>query len=308
MVWLSGMLPYEQASEVFSRIGRRLIPAVSLWRQTREYGRVLQEHLVRQQEMVSLERVKLPGAFQDHHQRKGIGMDGGMVNIRGEGWKEIKVGAVFDVEIRLEYDRQSQELLEQPHGVNVEYSAVLGSPDALSPALWRLAVQRQIPLAAETSVTADGAEWIWNLAADLFPDSVQIVDWYHACDHLADAAAALYPDDPNAAQRWLKQRKDDLFLGHVRPVTDPLDNAGLSDHSHYFHTHQHRMLYHEFHENGFPIGSGTTESGIKQFKSRLTGSGMRWSRQAAQHMLIIRAAVLGGSFDALWNSACFATN
>jgi hypothetical protein len=74
------------------------------------------------------------------------------------------------------------------------------------------------------------------------------------------------------------------------------------------------MQYQEFHEDGYPIGSGTTESGInpgtgvKQFKSRLTASGMRWSRQAAKHMLIIRAAVLSNTFDALWASAHFATN
>jgi hypothetical protein len=150
------------------------------------------------------------------------------------------------------------------------------------------------------------------LAADLFPDSVQIVDWYHACQHLA--ATALYPNDPDRAQGWLKQRKDALFLGHVHTITRPLDAAGLAEHSRYFHTHQRRMVYHEFHENGFPIGSGTTESGInpgtgvKQFKSRLTGSGMRWSRPAAQRMLILRAAVLGDSFDALWVDAHFATN
>jgi len=60
------------------------------------------------------------------------------------------------------------------------------------------------------------------------------------------------------------------------------------------------MQYQEFHEQGYPIGSGTVESGIKQFKTRLSGPGMRWSRSAAQQMLIIRAAVLDDSFDTLW--------
>jgi hypothetical protein len=66
--------------------------------------------------------------------------------------------------------------------------------------------------------------------------------------------------------------------------------------------------YQEFRESGFPIGSGTTESGIKQFKSRLTGSGMRWSRSHAEQMLVIRAAVLGNSFDTLWANTHSATN
>ena len=63
------------------------------------------------------------------------------------------------------------------------------------------------------------------------------------------------------------------------------------------------MHYAEFREQGFPIGSGTVESAIKQFKARLSGPGMRWSRPAAQQMLIIRAAVLDRSFDSLWSKA-----
>lgn len=81
------------------------------------------------------------------------------------------------------------------------------------------------------------------------------------------------------------------------------DEQGLTDHSRYFHVHQRRMQYQEFQEQLFPIGSGTVESGIKQFKARLSGAGMRWVRHAAQHMLIIRAAVLGKHFDQLWANA-----
>jgi hypothetical protein len=53
-------------------------------------------------------------------------------------------------------------------------------------------------------VAADGAEWPWTVAADLFPDSTQIVDWYHATQHLAQAAHALFPTDfqPMKPARW----------------------------------------------------------------------------------------------------------
>jgi hypothetical protein len=95
-------------------------------------------------------------------------MDGGMVNIRDEGWKEMKVGTVFDIELRLERDPQTHDLVERPHGVHMAYAAVLGSVDEFAPALWRLAWQHGIPTAADSSVTADGAEWIWNLVADYF--------------------------------------------------------------------------------------------------------------------------------------------
>lgn len=303
MVWLSGLLPYEQAAEVFERIGHRSAPAASIWRQTQAYGQRLKAYADQQQELVSVERVVLPPPGLDHQQRKGVSIDGGMVNIRGEGWKEFKVGAVFDVEQRLERDPVTGELVEQAHGVNVAYAAVLGTVEQFAPALWVEAVNHRVPQAADSSVTADGADWIWNLAAGYFPDSVQIVDWYHACEHLAGAAHALQPDDPERARRWFKQTQEHLFLGNIHLITALLDNAGLEDHSRYFHTHKRRMRYQEFREEGYPIGSGTVESGIKQFKARLTGPGMRWSRPGAERMLVVRAAVLAGNFDALWRAA-----
>jgi hypothetical protein len=73
-----------------------------------------------------VERVVLPDALHDHDQRKAVSMDSGMVNIRGDGWHEVKVGAVFDVETHLERNPQTQQLDEMAHGVNLHYTAVLG--------------------------------------------------------------------------------------------------------------------------------------------------------------------------------------
>lgn len=176
MVWLSGLLPHEQAAQVFERIGHCPAPAASIGRQAREHGERLKAWNERQQERVSPERVILPPAGQDHRQRQGVSLEGGMVNIRGERFKEFKVGTGFDVEQRRERDPLTRELTPRAHGVHMAYTAVLGSAEAFAPALWALAVQRGVPRAAECSVPADGAEWIWNLVADWFPDSIQSVD------------------------------------------------------------------------------------------------------------------------------------
>lgn len=308
MVWLSALVTYSQGAEIFERIGHRVVARSSLWKHTQAQGERLHQVASEQQQRVSVERVKLSVAGLDHPQTKGIGMDGGMVNIRGEGWKEMKVGAVYDVVPRLERDLLTRELVEQAHGVNVRYTAVLGSPEVFSPALWMIAVNHHVPEAADSCVTSDGAAWIWNLVADLFPDSVQIVDWFHACHHLHDAAKALFPDDPAAASRWSSQRQDDLFQGAIQAIIDPLEHANLPSHALYFHTHFRRMQYQEFTEQPYPIGSGAIESEVKQFKSRLTGSGMRWSRPNAARMLTLRSAVMSHSFDDLWAAAHFATN
>lgn len=196
MVWLSGLLPYQQCAAVFAEIGERWVSASSNWRQTAHHGARLQGYVETQRDQVSVERIQLPDAKHDHHPRKGVSMDGGMVNIRGEGWRELKVGAVFDVDVRLERNCHTGELDEMPHGVNVHYTAVLGSKDAFRPALWALGVHQDLPTARNRSVVADGALWIWDLAEDICPDGQQVVDWFHAVEHLSEAAQALYPN-PN---------------------------------------------------------------------------------------------------------------
>jgi hypothetical protein len=304
-VWLSGLLPYRQCEAVFERIGERMIPASSIWRQTQQQGEGLQAYVEQQRQQVSVERVVLPDARYDHDQRKAVSLDGGMVNIRGEGWRELKVGAVFDVETRLERHPQTQELDEMAHGVNVHYTAVLGAKEEFAPALWALAVEHGLPTAKERAVVGDGAAWIWSVAEDVCPDGRQIVDWFHAVQHLTEAAQALYPDESDSPKRrqWLISHKDHLYMGRIHKIIAALQHHDRADLATYFEHHQRRMQYLEFREEGFPIGSGTVESGVKQFKQRLTGTGMRWNADNANRMLVIRAAVLGNDFDALWDAA-----
>lgn len=305
MVWLSGLLPFEQSVEVMTRIGERFVSESTTWRMVQFYGKQLQVVVEHEREQVSVERIQLPDARHDHDQRKGVSMDGGMVNIRDEGWRELKVGTVFDVELRLERNPQTQELDEMAHGVNVHYTAVLGTKDDFKPALWALAVQQDLPTARHRSVVADGALWIWDVAEHVCPDGQQVVDWYHAVEHLHAAAVALYPDDDDAHKRlrWFKTYKTHLYMGRIDTLISVLHKRAASQFATYFERHKRRMQYLEFREEGLPIGSGTVESGVKQFKQRLTGTGMRWHLDNANRMIILRSAILGHDFDDLWAKA-----
>jgi len=305
MVWLSTLLPYEQCEAVFEVIGEIIIDGSSIWRQTQKHGKRIQAYVEQQQQQVSVERVVLPDARHDHDDRKAISMDGGMVNIRDDGWRELKVGAVFDVESRLERNPQTGELAPMAHGVNVNYTAVLGSKDVFIPALWALAIKHQLPTARDCSVVADGALWIWNVAEDVCPNGRQVVDWFHAVEHLSEAAHALYPDEAedNKRKRWFKTYKDHLYMGRIHKIIDALHRRDHADLALYFERHQRRMQYLEFREEGRPIGSGTVESGVKQFKQRLAGTGMRWNADCADRMLILRSASLSQDFDTLWQVA-----
>jgi hypothetical protein len=115
----------------------------------------------------------------------------------------------------------------------------------------------------ERAVIGDGAAWVWNVAEEVCPDGRQIVDWFHAVQHLVDAANAFYPDDQDAParQRRLKTYQDHLYMGRVHKIMVALGNHDPADLAGYFERHQRRMQYLEFREDGFPIGSGTAESG-----------------------------------------------
>lgn len=139
------------------------------------------------------------------------------------------------------------------------------------------------------------------LVSDLFPVCIQILDYYHTKQHLAQAAHTCYPDDETAAQSCFKGMSDSLFRGEIWKIIAQLEQhqqpAG------YFVNQQRQMQYQQFRAEGFPIGSGGIESAIKQFKHRLTGAGMRWSRQGAERMVTVRAAIMAGTFSDLWQLA-----
>ena len=107
-----------------------------------------------------------------------------------------------------------------------------------------------------------------------------------------------------------------LFQGHAARVAQELTKAtptpqteettaALRKEAHYFTNNQRRMQYRELRDQGWPIGSGMVESAAKQFKQRFTGPGMRWSRQSAENLFPVCAAVMTSKarFDDLWARA-----
>jgi len=302
-VWLSGVLAYEQATEVCQRFGYMNVASTTLWEYTQTAGQRLVACVEHERAHSPVERTQWNHRAYDPRACKAVSLDGGMVYVRGEGWKELKAGVIGDIEhAQLEADLPPDE---QRHRLrHLRYVGVVGDGDLFSRALWILALQQGVPYAGRSAVIADGASWIWRIAGDVCPVSTQIVDWYHAKDHLAQAAQAAYPNDPDAAQRWLKQQTDLLYQGEIWKLLGAFRRAGLDEaHTRYFHTHQRRMQYQAFRADGFIIGSGSVESGIKQYKARLTGAGMRWSRAGVNRMVVIRPAILSGTFDDLWAAA-----
>ncbi len=146
---------------------------------------------------------------------------------------------------------------------------------------------------------------------DYFYDSHQLVDWYHGTEHLAKAAHLLYGEGTPAAKRWLKDRETVLFQGQAEAIAAELvhwadQKAAIQEEllseAGYFDKNKHRMNYMAMREEGWVIGSGMVESGGKQYKARFAGSGMRWSRKGAEHLLPLRTAILSKRFDQRWKA------
>lgn len=293
-VWLSSQLPYAQAAQVLARIGGYSLPATTLWEQTQQVGEAWATQ--QQQHYVGVERTRWEKQDYQPQLRQSVSMDGGMVHLRGEGWKELKVGVIGRLPAPWEVAERESIRSQQLH-----YTAVLGGVEPFAAALWQLALQQQVPYAGHVAVTADGAAWIWRLVAELFPCSTQIVDWYHASQQVAVLAQARFPDAPHLAQSWAEQLKQHLWQGECWQVIAQAQSLGLQ--ASYFEEHQRRMDYPAFRAQAYPIGSGTTESGVKQYKHRLCGAGMRWSRPGVERMVVLRSAVMDGSFDQRWAAA-----
>jgi hypothetical protein len=314
MVWLSGIVDYRQAEEILERVGQISVSDSSVWRQAQEWGAKFQA-------LAEEERLRakvLPGRWggpcrvSGSKGRMGVAMDGSMLYILGEGWKELKIGCVFDVEVRPALDGETGERAELAQAVNNSYVAHLGGPEILGEVVWAEAARRGWEQAEESEVIGDGAPWIWNLAADHFYDSHQVVDWFHASEHLGEAARLLKGEGTPAATCWFNARQTALFEGHAARIAQELIAAAqarpsvaeaLKKEAGYFSKNQHRMNYQEMREEGWAIGSGMVESAAKQFKARFTGPGMRWSRGGAERLIPVRAAIMGGRFESLWRTA-----
>ena len=295
ILWLSGLVPFAQVHQILDDVGQIKIGTTTIWEQSQVHGERLRQSQLKEQRHVSVERTRWQSEYYDPFLCRCVSMDGGMVCILGEGWKEMKVALVGSIEQSWEAEEATVRL------TNMDYRAVIGAVDEFEQALWALAVKHGILYVGRLVVVADGAQWIWRLVSDLFPVCTQIVDYYHAKQHLAQAAHASYPDNEQAAQSWFKDMSNCLFRGEIWKIIAQLEQHQQP--TSYFVNQQRRMQYQQFRAEGFPIGSGGIESAIKQFKHRLTGAGMRWSRNGAERMLTIRAAIMAGTFSDLWQQA-----
>jgi hypothetical protein len=302
---------YGEAIDTYEELVGISLSKTTAWEKVQKRGQNLGKNQMKEAE----KRAALPKAQEIvpgtklEAVNKGVSMDGAYVYILGEEWKEVKIGCVFEYESQAKYCPKTKEMIELTQASQVSYVAYLGGPEPLGKLLSAEAERRDYDQAHQRVTLGDGAKWLWGISGEHFPTAQEIVDWYHAVDHLWTVAHLSFQTKTQAEQ-WVKQRKTELWLGQTEQIATTIETlaqqqpdyqAQLNAEAGYFRHNQRRMQYQEFREEGYPIGSGTVESGCKQLITmRMKGPGMRWSRSGAQNMLALRAAYLSDTWDDAW--------
>jgi len=178
--------------------------------------------------------------------------------------------------------------------------------------LRRESLRRGMGRAQTVIVLGDGARWIWELVRVNFPFAIEILDLYHALEHLKRLADLLYgADNPAAKQAWWQWRewvKNSQVSKVIEQAGKRLgklrgpDRQEAEQEIGYLESNQSRMRYRSYRRAGYFYGSGVVEAGCKTLiGQRLKQSGMRWSQSGAQSVLTLRSALYGQRFESYWD-------
>lgn len=250
---------------------------------------------------VAMDGTGVPAVPKDTEGRPGKGPDGRART------REAKLGCVFT---QTSFDEDGWPVRDPE---STTYVGAIEPVETFGPRLHAEAVRRGLQQATTVIVLGDGAPWIWNRAEQDFPGAVQIVDLYHAREHLALVARLALGSGSESATAWIAARRDDLDAGDVELIVQEIRQLArrhpklcqdLRKEADYFDTNKLRMCYKHFRARGFFVGSGVIEAGCKTvIGRRLKQSGMRWTVVGANAVIALRCRLLSNRWDDLWRAA-----
>ena len=215
--------------------------------------------------------------------------------------REAKLGCAFT---QTTWDKEGYAIRNPD---STTYVGAIETAEEFGKRIYLEAWKRGWSRAGKKVVMGDGAEWIWNVADQYFPRATQIVDLYHARQHLWELARKLYPNDESAQNRWIMVHQDLLdnckikkLLSSFRAIeTSSAELAEkLRTEAEYFRRNARRMRYPKFRRQHLFIGTGVVEAGCKTLiGSRLKQSGMFWSVRGANAILALRCCLFNGRFE-----------
>ena len=204
---------------------------------------------------------------------------------------------------------------------SVSYSAAIESAamrdteatgSAFAQRVEREACRRGFDRAKRQAVLGDGAPWIWNIAGEYFPEAIQIVDRFHAKEHLSGVAKVLYGALSDLGDAWATARHAELDAGQLSQIVAALGNQYRSRRDPpkreavrkcigYLWANRRRMRYPVFRAQGLCTSTAVVEAGCKvAIGTRLKRAGMHWSVRGANAIIALRCCKLSGRFEDFW--------
>lgn len=222
-----------------------------------------------------------------------LSVDGSMLSTR-KGWQEFKVGVVVRDEHHLKKSRARRGAITQ-----ARYVTATDLQD-LKTRLYSAALASGLETAKNIVFVSDGATWIRNLAQELFPTAVLVLDWPHVVEHLAECGRALLAEHPHLFEVWMNTTKNLVYNGQAEQVISELqelvsmpdvDEKPVKNLIRYLTNNLDRMDYPSYLARNFPIGSGVIESAQRHvLQVRMKRAGQHWCPKKAKRMARLRAA------------------
>lgn len=242
-------------------------------------------------------------------------LDGWQVRQRGPGWgrKKTRKPRVewHEWKTGVFYRHEQNGTTAGGRGVLADKTVVgwQGDPVEFARRLHREALRGGLGRARHTLVAGDGAAWIWNVAQDRWAGATQVLDFYHASQHLWELGHALHGGDDAAAARWVEPRRHQLRHGKEQRVLREIARLEVKEteageiirrEQNYFANQARRMNYQSLARRGWPIGSGPVESACRQKQCRFKRPGQFWTPTGMRNLGALTEARHNGDWDELW--------
>lgn len=249
-------------------------------------------------------------------ERASISSDGVMILLRQEGWKEVKVTALSQVDVVDAHPAGRRSTDPRVRLQHTSYQAGVWDADTMQRYQYAEGLRRGLPQCPCLSSTNDAAGWIDRITVANFPGVVSIVDWIHADQRVWAVGNEVFGHTPVAAQHWVNSQLDGLWEGKALEVAAaiaalPSTSAIVRQAHGYFEAYHGRMDYPTYRAAGYPIGSGAVEGANRSVvQHRMKRPGPGWQRANAQSMLAALCELHSNRFETAWasTSAALSTN
>jgi len=299
---LSAHLPFAKAEQVLAEVTAVRLSGRQIETIAESLGAAAEQRQQQEAEEAATQGlVETRGPCQPAPRTFIIEMDGVQLGLQDGSWQEVKCGVIYELSQRVEIQAGRWELLQRAR------CALRGEVGEFRRRLWALGLRVGIGQQDKVVVLGDGAEWIDQTVAGLFPNALRILDYYHASERIWAVAQARWGEGSGLAQNWAHGKLSQLKRGRCKQVIAGMRRLKMSSEEgkrvqraavNYLRVRQEQMRYGEYQEAGLPIGSGAVESTCKQMvTARCKQAGMRWSEAGADAILALRSFVLNERLD-----------